>query len=67
MNCMPMFEYRKLRCLRILPAVSPETKCEFYPQSDELTPAKGGIHHPIESPASPPLAPPVSPAVMRID
>lgn len=50
LNCMPMFEYRKLRCLWILPAVLPETKCDDYPQSDELTPSHGGIHHPFNPP-----------------
>lgn len=50
LDCMPVFAYRKLRCLWILPAVSPETKCDDYPPSDELTLAHGGIHHPFNPP-----------------
>lgn len=64
--CMPMFAYRKLRCLWNLPVVSPETKCDDYPQSDELTPTHAGIHHPFSHPTFPSLVLPSSPTIMRL-
>lgn len=58
--CMPMFAYRILRCLWILPVVLPETKCDDSPQADVLTRTHAGIHRPfshshslIYSPISP--------------